>query len=177
MDQLLAGRGSPRAQTALLASLDQDRLPPEACVRVAERKLEECEQFGEQRARLLAQLAGRDEAPAVLRLLTVVLAERRQQTLDLALRVLERSEDRHIVQLIRAALHDEDRRQRANALEALQHLRHRSIAGRLARLLDLTERAVGPAAGDAAGVRAILDWCMARPDPWLRECATAAARA
>ncbi len=176
IDILLAGRGSPRAQTALLASVDQDRLPPEACYRVAERKLEECEQLGAQRARLLAQLAGRDDAPAVLRLLTVILAERRQQTLDLALRVLERSEDRHIVQLIRAALNDEDRRQRANALEALHHLRHRSITERLARLLDLTERAIGPAAGDAAGVRAILDWCMARPDPWLRECATAAAR-
>jgi len=171
---LLDGRGSPRAQSSLLEALGREQLSPDLCFRITEQKLADCEQLDRHRAHLLRHQAARDDTPAVRRLFTVVLAERREQILDLALRILQRGDDSYLVQLIRAALAGEDRRERSNALEAVQHLRHRPVRERLTRLLGHTDALTNEFPADEPDIHAIFNWCIARPDPWLRECAQAA---
>lgn len=110
--------------------------------------------------------------PAIV-LLKHVLSERVIQDIDLALLALQRVLDRETVGAIRAALKSGDKRECANACEALSNLGADAVTRSLSALLrgeddDARTSTVTPQFED---LDTVLTWCAARQDVWLSHCA------
>jgi hypothetical protein len=174
IDRLIAHRGAPRQQAVALRLLLDQGIAVSDFEAIAHALLDDLQQLVGMRERLSHESAGRP-LPAI-DLFGIVLAERCQQTAELVMLALEGIEDRATVGTIRLGLASRDRRQRANALEALGELRNRAVAARLGGLLEapMSARAKSaPAADDT--LAALLERCAARTDAWLADCARHAA--
>lgn len=106
--------------------------------------------------------------------LSLVLAEDIHQHIDLVLEILSWRDSSGVMASVQAALHSENRRLRAQALESLHNIAHTKLLFALcvfiaAELDDapLPRRSV-PVSG-----RASLQWCASHGSAWLRQCATA----
>jgi HEAT repeat protein len=174
-DRLRNHQGSPRAQSVALRILIEHGMPTAVFESLAHARLAEAGQLARLRDTVPPAAGGNARA---LELLRIVIEERCQQTLELVLLALEGLEDRGTVRVIRAGLASRDRRQRANAMEAFGELRHRRLAGALGALLrglDTPPAADSVLRPEDTGLTALLQWCRARQDPWLRACAEHAA--
>jgi hypothetical protein len=169
-----AGQGSARAQHAVLSVLF-GRNPPKAVLeRIAVRKTEEARACAAARA-LVQRHRQAHAANGALELFEIVLAERLDQNVHLALRAVEHVEDPTTIRVIRAGLHTGDRRHRANACESVRNLANKVLASQLGDLLEGGESGpVGAAPfSDVAG--AVAYFGQSR-DPWLRASAGHAQR-
>lgn len=129
------------------------------------------------RARVLndlsAEVAGhRSKKGFSLDLLGIVLRERREQAVTVALEALRLIDHAHAVEIIQAALQVHDSSYRAHAVEVMRTLRHRKVANALARLLDDSgeEAALNSSPGTRT-MNAILADCRLLNDPWLNRIA------
>jgi len=164
-------QGSPRAQASVLDTLLRNDPPSAMLERIALCKVRQAREYVQHR-RSLEFEAGAGIDPVGLELLAIVLTERAQQGVDLALAAISRVEGPEVIGLIRAGLHSGDRRDIAYAGEALRHLDNRSLAGMLAEVLEDIEQS-GPSS-DGWRKTGVTDACLAVlahiGDPWLCAC-------
>lgn len=177
--QFLASKGgSMRARDAALRILIERGAPAEVFASLARQGIEEghvLRRFRVALANGAASSAG--DCPA-RELLAIVLAEREQAALDLALQALEGIEERAAVALIRAGLRHGERHHRAAAIEVLGELRHRVLTAGLSELLQPSEQAIiDEERTKHTPLDDILAWCRQQGDDWLRTCAEQAATA
>ncbi len=168
---LQGSQGSPRAQATVLNVLlrhDPSRMLLE---RIALCKVQQARDYAHLRLSLEKEIdTGFD--PVGRELLTIVLAERAQQGVDLALAAISRVEGPGVVSLIRAGLQSRDRRDIASACEALHHLDNHPLAGLLAEVLEDIEQS-GTRAGrrsESGAADASLSALARSGDPWLCAC-------
>jgi hypothetical protein len=164
---LLDNVGTPRAQATALEALCAHRPSREIFSRVAAAKMTDAAELGHAAA-VLGEAS--EHAEPARELLLTVLTERRNQVIDLALQAMACIEDPATIAVIRAGIASRDRRHFASACEAVRNLMDSRLAGDLGNLL---EGAGQPArTGQVFCSSAdVLDWCQARSDGWLRECA------
>lgn len=120
---------------------------------------------------LAAALAAAAGNAAARSLLALVFDEESRRHVDHALFVLERLDEYHAVDAIRAALASRDPRLRAQALESLSHWEHSTLVKRLIAYLDAE-----PTAAErrpATPLAQVLQYAEDHGSEWLRYCANA----
>jgi hypothetical protein len=169
---ILENAGTPRAEQALLESLLHEPLPKALFLRIAMEKVRYAQDL-RHAALILDRFAVTQNANGA-RLMRIVLAERINQVINLSLTALRSSEDAEAISVIQAGLSSGDSRQVANAREALHNLRHNQIVRLLDDLLN-RDRDTALLSGSERcrfrGMEEMLEWCMGRPDPWLKDVA------
>jgi ATP/ADP translocase len=168
----LQGRqGSPRAQVSVLDVLLRHDLPRASLEQIALCKVQQARDCVHNR-RCLERVNDVGVDPVGRELLHIVLTERAQQGVDLALTAISRVEGPGVVGLIRAGLHSGDRRDIASASEAIRHLENRPLAGMLAEVLEEIEpTGLRTARYHASSVAdAGLAELASVGDPWLCAC-------
>jgi len=160
----------PRAQEVALDYLKSHGLLPHLLPVVAEHKIA----LAEAMAQILSILDqpghphGGEDARALFR---IVLRERIEQSIALALSALESVEDPHRMRIVRASLRGRDRRQVARAIEALSHVRLPLVAIRVRDLLLFLSGASRTGFQVFPDVPAAMRWARQSTDAWLRQCA------
>jgi ATP/ADP translocase len=160
-------QGSPRAQATVLDVLLRHDPPRATLERIALCKVHLARDYAHHRRNHeIENDTGID--PVGSELLKIVLTERTQQSVDLALVAISRVEGPGVVSLIRAGLQSRDRRDIASAGEALRHLDNRLLADVLENIEHAGTSASRRRATGGNGV-SLLE--LARSgDPWLRAC-------
>jgi len=161
-------QGSPRAQATVLDVLLRHDPSRAMLERVALCKVQQARNYAQLRLDLENEIdTGLD--PVGRELLAIVLTERAQQGVDLALAAISRVEGPGVVSLIRAGLHSGDRRDIASACEALRHLDNHSLARLIADALeDIEHSNVRAGHWRESGATAVRLSALARSgDPWL----------
>jgi hypothetical protein len=164
-------QGNPRAQQVLIEYLQTTKLPNTAYESIAGRKADEASRLHDALAGL-EQAIARDGETTSLVLLGHALRERLEQTIQLALLALTPLHEPGTIGIIRAGFSSGDTRHVANAIEALGNLDNRYVADRLHAILqDSTGKQHKGGTGMLGNLDSVLDWCLAQPDAWLRDCA------
>jgi hypothetical protein len=171
---VIGNAGSPRAQMASIVGLKKYHPMPHVFEQIAEAKAMDARELDIAARALRKTLIGQGREDSGARLLEILLTERCQQVVDLALLALEYSGDPGTIEVIRAGLNSGDQAQVANASEALRNLNSRVIAETLGNILEGIDSEAGDS--DVAPIQLdtraeVLRWCASRPDAWLRECA------
>lgn len=169
---LYAGLDLPRACAAVLDYLLTLK-PPRAVLDDIARELAiRASDYIEIRVRLLRHPLSAGSNPAAQQTLTLVLAERARQLIDLALTAMGAVEDPEGARLIRAGLQSVDRRHYASAREALRHINNRELADRLDTVLEAIDHDNEPGRrnADDKSLHDLLLQLTRSSDPWLREC-------
>lgn len=165
--------GSPRAEATVLATLVARSVPLATMRDIAAAKAQYALNLHRAINTLRRATPARSWLPSPYRLLFTVLCERLEQVIDLSLLALKGIEGADTINIIRAGLRSGDKRQTANAREALCHLKEAGIAMTLEQALRLEERDIAlrsPRSVALAEVRHMLAWCNTVPDSWMREC-------
>lgn len=162
---IIDSRISPRAQESILhCVIDECQSRPllQSMVRA---KTDDARRLLVAQRQLSCKGGDRPRTPE-LELVCLILKERQEQLIRLALLVLEQLEPAATVATIRAGLLSGDRSHRANAAEALRQISNRELGTLLGNLLD--PRGGAPANISAGTIRSTLHWCIKRTDPWLK---------
>jgi hypothetical protein len=158
-----------RGQFALLEALVQSGLPKADCERLAMGKAQEACQL--QDAIMALENAEDPDSPAG-ELIRLVLQERLEQTVQMALLALEPFHDAATIKVIRAGFASGDRRHIANAIEVLGNLEGsnstRLLLQVLTRMHDDQHARHVP---EISTAREAVEWCTKHPDKWLQQCA------
>jgi hypothetical protein len=160
----------PRAQEVALDYVKSQGLLPGLLPAIAEHKIATAEAM----AQIVSILdrpghpRGGEDARALFR---IVLQERIEQAIALALSALESTEDPHRMRIVRASLRGQNRRQVARAIEALSHARLPLAAIRLRDLLLFLNGSPRTAIGVFPDTAAAMRWAGRSTDAWLRQCA------
>jgi hypothetical protein len=165
--------GSPRAEATVLATLAARGVPLSTMRDIAAAKAQYALKLHQAINTLRRATPASNWLPSPYRLLFTVLRERLDQVIDLALSALKGIEGVETINVVRAGLRSGDRRQTANAREALCQLREANIAMTLEQVLRLEERDMAarpPRSATLAEIRQMLAWCRTIPDTWMREC-------
>jgi len=177
LERLIENTLPPRAQAAALCFIARRRPVRTDLTRIAEAKAREA--FVLAHAILVLQRQtrtdGSHDMPAAL--LDIVLRERLEQTIDLALTATKQLQNRVDIAIIRAAFHSGDRRHIAQAVEALRYLEDRKLAALFGVILGDPPSAIARRPpGDEIFVsrRDVLAWCRRHPAAWIRACAARA---
>ena len=168
----LQGRqGSPRAQAMVLDVLLRHDPTRTLLERIALCKVQQAREYAHLRL-VLENESGSGIDPVGRELLTIVLAERARQGVDVALAAISRTEGPGVVSLIRAGLQSGDRRDIASAGEALHHLDNRLLAGLLAEVLEDIEQSSARARRRylSGALDTSLTALARNGDPWLSAC-------
>lgn len=174
---LLENVGTPRAEQALLESLLYEPLSRTLFEHIAMEKARYAQDL--QHAALVLASDSAQQETTGSRLMSIVLAERVQQVINVCLVALRNSENTEEVAIIQAGLNSGDSRQVANAREALYHLRHNRIAVIIDDLLKSNRESDLQQHSERTSFKTkaeILNWCAGLPDPWISECAHYATR-
>ncbi|MDH3980269.1 MAG: MFS transporter [Gammaproteobacteria bacterium] len=158
-----------RGQIALLESLEQPGLPKVDCERLAINKAEEACQLQDA---LTTMEAGEGPDSPAGSLIRLVLQERLNQTIQLALLALEPLYEAGTVKIIRAGFASGDRRHIENAIEVLGNLECCNATKLLLQVL--TRMHDDQRAYHAPGIdtiNGVIEWCATHPDKWLQQCA------
>lgn len=171
LDTILENRAPLRGQFALLETLVEAGLSKTDAEQVAIRKAAEARSL--QDALETLEAAGGYPATPAAQLVRVVLKERLEQIIQLALLALEPLYEPGLINTIRAGFSSRDPRHIANAGEALDSLQ----GGRATRLLQqilcgLHDHRDSQYQPEFASITEVIDWCAAHTDEWLRQCAT-----
>jgi len=161
-------QGSPRAQATVLDVLLRHDPSRAMLERIALCKVQQARNYAQLRLDL-ENVIGTGFDPVGRELLAIVLTERAQQGVDLALAAISRVEGPGVVSLIRAGLHSGDRRDIASACEALRHLDNHSLARLITDALeDIEHSNVRAGHWRESGATAVSLSALARSgDPWL----------
>lgn len=160
----------PRAQEVALDYLKSHGLLAHRLPAVAEHKIAAAEAM----AQILSILdqpghpRGGEDARALFR---IVLRERIEQSIALALSALESVADPHRMRIVRTSLRGRDRRQVARAIEALSHVKLPLAAARLRDVLLFMSGAPQTRFRVFADTPAAMRWAVQSADAWLRQCA------
>ncbi len=158
-----------RGQLALLESVVKSGLSKTDCEQLAQTKAEEATRLQDAIATLDAAHDGNPDAGSLMKL---VLRERLEQTLQLALLALEPLHEEGTMNIIRAGFASGDQRHIENAIEALDNLEGSGVIKNLSRILSrLHDRSQVPQGSEMKTVRDVVDWCTGHPDEWLQQCA------
>ena len=171
------GRPSPRAQQAALAHLTERPVSLQFFAPVAESKIQEAHALCHVLAVLSTDRNNDVEGQSgACELLEIVLRERRDQAIDLALMAMENVGNPHNIKIVRAALKSKNRRNIARAIEALDGFETKALADEIVTLLDKV--APGKRGQDnrmammgPKNTADVLQWCRENLDPWARDCA------
>ncbi len=161
----------PRAQEVALDYLKLHGLLPHLLPIVAEHKIAVAEAMAHVLSVMNMPIHSVDRADGANTLFCIVLRERIDQSISLALAALEPIVDRNRIRIVRASLRGRDRRQVARMIEALSHFDLPLVSRRLRDLLlflNGTDIACPQVFPDMATA---LDWAKHSADAWLRECA------
>lgn len=158
-----------RGQIALLESLVQSGLPKVDCERLAMSKAEEACQLQDA---ITTMEASKDPDSPAGSLIRLVLQERLEQTVQLALLALEPLYEAGTIKIIRAGFASGDRRHIENAIEVLGNLEccnaTKLLLQVLTRMHDDQHAHHAPGIDTITGV---IEWCTTHPDKWLQQCA------
>jgi HEAT repeat protein len=157
---IIDSRVSPRAQESILRCIiDKCHSQPllQSIVRTKSR---------EARRLLVAERQLSRKGTTELELVCLILKERQEQLIRLALLALEQLEPSVTVATIRAGLLSGDRSHRAHAAEALRQISNRELGTLLGNLID--PREATPAKLPLDTIRSTLHGCIERADPWLQ---------
>lgn len=160
---------SPRAQSAVLHLVQMENATVETMASVVDAKLTEIEQLGEA-SFFIKQRMQQFNAPA-LGVLSLLLEERVRAMVDLTLQALRGSEDADAIDVICTGMKSQDIQLRASACEALQGLHNKAVGRSLSRVIEASDQ---HKTNFFPGLEQVLEWCINRRDPWLKECAQAA---
>lgn len=170
-----ANQSSPHAQKAVLKHISTCPLPRQFFVSIASNKIQEAHALFRSLQVLSASLdAGTNNA---CELMKIVLKERLNQAIDLALLAMKSLGNPGGIMTIRAALKSKDRRHIARALEALDNFEDRELADKLSHLLGNigNNELIVDAHHSGVSIKTpaeALAWCRKSLDPWAQECAT-----
>ncbi len=108
--------------------------------------------------------------------MAIVLKERLDQAIDLALMAMENLGNPHGIRIVRAALKSNDRRHVARSLEALDNFEEKELSGQIRYLLENIGGGKPVAqehhsCSSLITVSEVLHWCRENPDAWIRKCA------
>jgi len=173
---ILGNAGSPRAQSVLLDRLIRRYRALTPFIEIADAKIADALDL-DAVAEHAAALCTHGGECAALKVLSMALEERCNETVELALKAMQYTPDAAPIETIRPALARGDRGDIAKACEVLHAMGNRGFARRFNELLERRRahddtsqrRAAQPMAIDE-----VLHWCAIRPDPWLRRCVEAA---
>ncbi len=162
---IMQSRISPRAQESILRCVIDRCDSPSLLESIVRTRIDDARQL------LLVQRQLHDQHAtgahrAALELVGLILQERHDQLIQLALLALEHLENPVTVATIRAGLLSGDRAHIANACEALRYINNRPLGALLGDLLETPEHEMAAVPADT--LRSILTWCSKRADPWLR---------
>ncbi len=160
----LLQRGTPRMQSAVVWQLLKDEAEQSYLQDVATCKAVQAQQFA-MVWMLLKQMQTPDDAQ---KLLLIVVKERVNAVLQIALQALQTSRNADAIKVIRAGLETGDRCLQGSAREALLYLPHRGVQKTLCGVL---EQEVQVDRQQFPDVLAAVRWCSGQPDPWLQGCA------
>lgn len=168
---VIGNAGSPRAQRAVLTYLNQCQVPESVLWEIINAKTEDALEV-DKVIHGLENIMKDEQENKSLRLLKVTLEGRKKQIANLALQVLERVAPPEEIRMIHAGINSKDRRNRANAVEALSHLKNKSIGKKLSFLFeeDPSKLSANDLIKSNTDFEPLFEWCLGRPDPWLREC-------
>jgi len=166
---LINKAGSSRAQLMVLQEVIKKGLPVKKLKKIIDAKA----RYASDLLSVLHRLGDikNDDAPS-LYIMKQALGERLMQTLNLALMALEPVIDRDIIAVIRAGINSKDKRQQANAQEALQSIEGDTVINVLSGVIDkdysrTRKRGLGRSFADIGDA---LIWCKNGNDNWLSEC-------
>ena len=168
------GGAAPRQQQQVLGYLSRQGVPRQPFEELAGRRLQDADAMMQALRALEADATGRDDAGRTL--ITIVLAERFTQTLEVALLAMENLGDSHSIRVVYVALKSKDKRQVARAREALTNITNSALGAQLGQLLlvasdrSMVVDAV-PGSVSFKNAGAALQWCADHVDSWLRDCA------
>jgi ATP/ADP translocase len=160
--------GSPRAQSAMLEQWLAENRSSDQLVELALAKVDEVKQINEALQVTIQAVKQTDQSS--LKVLSMLLEERLQATMDLTLQVLQSGEDADAIRAIRMGMQSHEVQYQATACEALQGLKNISVGRALATIIE------SPSSNKKrmfAGVDEVIAWCLGRQDPWLNQCAKA----
>lgn len=169
LDTILDNRAPLRGQSALLEAMVDSGLSKTDAERVAVSKAGEARQL--QDAIQVLENTGKFATPAGL-LVRLVLKERLEQILQLALLALEPLYEPGIIHTIRAGFSSHDQRHIANAGEALDSLQGGQAIKLLQQILaGLHDHRKTRHSPEFASITEVIDWCTTHTDEWLQQCA------
>jgi len=166
---------SPRAQKAALKHLSTHPLPRQFFVSVALNKIQEAHALSHALQVLSASLDA--EKSDACNLMKIVLKERLDQAIDLALIAMRNLGNPSGIRTVRAALKSRDRRHIARSLEALANFEERELADKVSHLLGNIgdNKPIAQEYHSGISLKTVAEalvWCRETLDPWARECAT-----
>ena len=158
-----------RGQFALLAALEGSGLPKAGFEELATSKAREAGQI-QDAVQVLKDAEKSGSTTGML--VRLVLEERLEQTIQLALMALEPLHEPGIINIIRAGFSSRDERHIANAGEALNNLE----GGHATKLLQQVLTGLHDSQGSRhvpafSTMTEVIEWCTAHADDWLQQCA------
>ncbi len=164
-------KSSPIAQQTVLAYLATQSWSRQFFVPVALNKIQEAQALSH-----VLRVLSRSGEKHAYRLMEIVLRERLNQAIDLALMAMENLGNPHGIRIVRAALKSRDRRHVARSLEALANFEEKELADKIRHLLENIGCGKPVAqeyhsCGSLTTVPDVLHWCRENLDAWVRECA------
>jgi HEAT repeat protein len=169
---LQTGQSSPRSCASVLGHLLKLRPPRTVIEEVARCLAVQAQEYVQARTYLQNGSGNTAGGQTAYQILLMVLVERAQHLVDLALMAIGSVDDPEGLRLIRAGLRSHDRRHIASAREALRYIGNRDVANILDGVLDAIEQdnEPGPTEVDDSASRELLVRLSGYGDPWLREC-------
>lgn len=166
---ILDNKAPIRGQFTLLAELERSGLPKAGFEELAASKAREASRFQD----AIEVLKNAENSGSTTGMLVrLVLEERLEQTIQLALMALEPLYEPGIINIIRAGFSSRDERHIANAAEALNNLEGghaiKLLKEVLTSLLDNQGSQQAPAFNT---ITEVMEWCAAHTDDWLQQCA------
>ena len=162
----------PRAREAALDYLKTHGLLPRLLPVVAEHRIAWAETLAQVLDLVEPQREG--EAARARALFRIVVRERIEQSVDLALSALEPVVDSQRLRIVRASLRTRNRRQIARAIEALSHFESPLLSRRLHDLLLFLNGSAPARSGMLNDTVTALERVRRSTDTWLRQCAEVA---
>lgn len=160
---------SLRGQYALLESLVESGLSKSDCERLALLKAQEAHQLQDGITALESD--GDPESPAGS-LIKLVLRERLEQTIQLALLAIEPLHDAETIRVIRAGFASGDRRHIENAIEVFGNIEGGTAVKLLMQVMTrIYDHQLEQHETEISTVRELIEWCTTHPDKWLQQCA------
>jgi hypothetical protein len=160
---------SLRGQYALLESLVESGLPTSDSEQLATHKAEEAHLLQDGITALESGESPDSPAGSLVRL---VLKERLEQTIQLALLAIEPLHDADTIRIIRAGFASGERRHIENAIELLGNIEGSNAIKLLMQVLTrIYDHQQAPHTAEISTVKDIIEWCTTHPDKWLQQCA------
>lgn len=168
-------KSSPRAQKGVLKHLSTYPLPRQFFVSVALNKIQEAHALSHALQVLSASPDDTGKSGAC-DLMKIVLQERLDQAIDLALIAMRNLGNPHGISAVRAALKSRDRRHIARSMEALANFEERELADKIGQLLQNIggSKPIAPEHHSGISLKTVAEalvWCRDNLDSWARECA------